>query len=178
MNAMSSQPTFEKRQIKAAEQIVEKAEAFLAPVLPGLDHGGLVSLKKDVVEVAISLATNIRLSTKKYYFNFAMSPNSQMTSSSPSQMTISGSRLYRSDLEKYNVRDLDTGKTLKLNKASRDARDQIIGERILLVEPALYRRRRGAEDAILQKPLVLVQLSEPPRSNSSKLTRIFNSVLG
>ena len=180
MNAMSVHPDFEKRQSKAAEKIVEKAQTFLAPVLPGLDHGALISLYKDVVEVAIRLATSMRLSTKRYYFSFAMSPDSPMASPSPYQLTASGAggKLYRSDSERYQLRDLSTGKRLKANKASRDARDEIIGERILLVEPALRRRRRGAEDVVLQKPLVLAQLSEPPRGSSSKLTAIFKSVIG
>ncbi len=179
MNAMSIQPSFEKRQSKAAEKIMKKAQSFLAPVLPGLDHGGLVSLHKDVIKVAINLATDIRLSSKSYHFSFAMSLNSQvMTPSSSCQLPTGGSKLYSSDLERYHVRDLGTGKTLKSSKPSRDARDQVIGKRILLVEPALCRRRRGAEDAILQKARVLAHLLEPPRGNSGKLTKIFNSVLG
>lgn len=179
MNAMSIQPNFAKRQSKAAEKMVEKAQSFLAPVLPGLDHAGLVSLHKDVVEVAMNLATDIRLSSKSYYFSFAMSLSSQVvTPTSSCQLPTGGSKLYSSDLERYQVRDLGTGKTLKLSKPSRESRDEIIGKRILLVEPALCRRRRGAEDAILQKARVLAHLSEPPRGSSGKLRGILNSVMG
>ncbi len=165
MNAMSIHPDFEERQSKAAEKIVEKAQSFLAPVLPGLDDEGLISLYKDVIEFAIHLATNMRLSTKSYYFSFAMSPDSPMASPSPPQLTTSGGKLYRSDSERYRIRDLSTGKRLKSTKPSRDARDEIIGERILLVEPALRRRRRGAE-SFCKSPWCW----RNSRGNSSKLT--------
>ena len=178
MNAMSMQPDFKEQQSKAAEKITQKAQSFLAPVLPSLDHEGMVSFYEDVVAIAINLATDIRLSTKKYYFSFDTGPSSQRTSSSLSPLSISGSRLYLRDLERYRVRNVGTGKLLKPNKFPIDVRDAAIGECISLVEPALYRRRIGGEDTILQKAHVLATLLEPPRSNTGKLAKLINSFIG
>ena len=118
-----------------------------------MTEGGMRVFHQDVTEAAASLASIIRCATTSYYSNFATYRDLDR----PSFLTdAQGGRLHRRDLDKFKFRDIRSRKPLKSGPALKIMGQNVIGEQILLVQPGLYRRRRGAEDIMLNATLLMV----------------------
>lgn len=138
-----------------------------------MTEGGMKVFQQDVIEAAVSLASIIRCSTTSYYLSFATyrDPNG------PSFLTdAQGDRLHRSDLDRFKIRDIRSRKPLKPGPALKVMGQNVIGEQILLVEPGLYRRRRGAEDIMLKKPVILAQIPDNPVPRRSMMGKLEDAV--
>lgn len=127
----------------------------LAHMLGGPDvtvhEEGWMELHKQVVLPAIELGTAIRVSMVDYHFVtrlFNKAPNKQGT-------------IYQNEIQHYQLVDNATHKIIRPDSALKIGEAGRIGDEMLVVSPALLRRRDGDHRAIITRPTVLVKLDQP-----------------
>ena len=141
---MSASPEFVQRQDIAAGKITQRIAVKLGYLLPKIDSEALSELQIEIVGAAVKLATMIHCSTTDYYFVFEENSGT----------------IIRNDLNSFEVRNASSGRLVKPGTLLVVNIEDPIGERILVVQPALYRRRRGAADRLLQKGVILGRMFE------------------
>ena len=141
---MSASPEFVQRQDVVAGKITQSIAVKLGYLLPKIDSEALSELQIEVVGAAVKLATMIHCSTTDYYFVFEENSGT----------------LIRNDLNSLEVRNASSGRLVRPGTLLVVNIEDPIGERILVVQPALYRRRRGAADRLLRKGVILGRMFE------------------
>ena len=174
--ALSVSEKFASHQIEATVRITKEAEAFLKSLLPVMTEGGMKVFHQDVTEAAVSLASIIRCSTTSYYLSFATYRDPDTIDGLSFLTDAQGDRLHRSDLDRFKIRDIRSRKPLKPGPAFKAMGENVTGEQILLVQPGLYRRRRGAEGIMLKKPVILAQIPENPVPHRSMMGKLKDAV--
>lgn len=142
---MRASDGFAARQNEAASTVTEHVHRQLGPFLSeleSLDSKAMSNFHDEVVMAAVKLASTMRCSSTSYFAAFA----------------DNASHLYQSDLKRYQIRDAKSGKLEPDNPGSK--KDGAIGDKILTVQPGLYKRPRRAEAIELQKPIVLARTWE------------------
>ena len=144
LQAMSASPEFVQRQDIAAGKITQSIAVKLGYLLPKIDSEALSELQIEVVGAAVKLATMIHCSTTDYYFVFEENSGT----------------FIRNDLNSFEVRNASSERLVRPGTLLAMNIEDPIGERILFVQPALYRRRRGVADRLLQKGVILGRMFE------------------
>ena len=145
LQAMRASDGFAQRQNEAASTVTEHVYRQLGPFLSkleSLDSKAISNFHGEVVMTAVRLASTMRCSSISYFAAF----------------TDNVSPISQSDLFTYQIRDAESGK-LKPDKPG-SKQEVAIGDRILTVQPGLYKRARTAEAIELQKPIVLATTRE------------------
>ena len=141
---MRASDGFAQRQNEAASIVTEHVYLELGPLLSKLespDSKAMSNFHDEVVMAAVKVASTMRCSSTSYFVAF----------------TENASLLYQSDFNKYQIRDARSGMLLKLDNPS-PKEQGAIGNRILTVQPGLYKRPRRAESIELQKPILLARI--------------------
>lgn len=149
---MSASVEFAHRQEAASRSIAKEADTLLKTFLPRLEKKAVSMFRQDVIKPAIALASRIRCSTSSYNLD----------------ITRKSGCLNRNDLNRFQVRNARSGKMLKADQTLFVTNAGAIGESILMVQPALYRRRKAAEDILLKKAIVLAKVFEPTGAQIGK----------
>ena len=152
LHGLRAGAVFSRRQDSKARSIGRDAEKQLKPLLSSAPSKAMPLVQQKIVGDAIILATTIRCSGTSYFFDFM------------SRLTT----IYRDDLDRFQLRDAKSGRLIKSERAPATRHAGAIGESIFVIQPALYRRRRGAEDVLLKKPVMLVQFLEPQMARSDR----------
>lgn len=124
---------------------------------------------REITEPAVKLACTLRRSSASYDFVFMVTPQVYQTQRPDLPPPEKGGLVFPADLDRSEILDIETRKTLKPNRLEPN-RDGSIGNRIMIIHPALY-RCRGEEKILLGKQLLLAQLPEvsqrrgKPRNN-------------
>lgn len=160
--ALSSDPSYGRHLEMATQRITREASEFLEPLLPRRVPGAMSAFHRDITIPAINLASTMRQSTANYRFVFRLTSNEYMEGRPPLPRPGKGSLLYKADLAEIDVLDVGSRITLKKGRAYEEAKDGSIAESILVVHPALY-RKRTTESSLLSKRVVLAELLKPPQ---------------
>ena len=147
MNALSVSEKFASHQTKATVRITKEAEVFLKPLLPDMTEGVMKVFHQDVTEAAASLASIVRL-FQLPAITSALRPIAILIP----RMDRRSSQTYRAiDSIEVILTDLKS-KPLKPGPMLNVTGKNVIGEQILLVQPGLYPRRRGARVSCSKSP--------------------------
>ncbi|KAL6715321.1 hypothetical protein ACLMJK_007586 [Lecanora helva] len=128
-------------QIRDAQvrSIHKYADGLLHDLLPNRTREAMKEFRREIVGRSIELASIIRCSSKEFYFDF----NAKL------------GPIIQDDLKNAEFRDAASKKVLKPSGQNAMSQADVIGEGILVVQPALRRRRVDAADVVLRKPLIL-----------------------
>ena len=135
--------------------LAQSLYSALAHMLGGVDvtilEEGWKELHKQIVLPAVELVTAIRLSMVDYQFVarlFNKGPEKEHT-------------IFRNEIQHYQLVDNATHKIIRPDSALKIAEDGRIGDELLIVSPALLRKKDKDHRAIISKPTVLVKLDQP-----------------
>lgn len=140
---MCARSRFPRLQQEHARAISKEAAFGLESILPKVSSTALAKLQDEVIIPAVVLATKIRCSFTHYYFDF---------------IKLSG--IQRQNLDAVQLRNVKSGKRIPSSHAYISDATGIIGQDLLTIQPALYRRRPGMEDAVLSPAVLLTKLIE------------------
>ena len=148
--------------IQQGEALAKSLYSALARMLCGADvdvhEDGWEELHKQVVLPAIELATAMRLSMT----NYQMVP--RLFNRAPDKATS----IYHSEIQHYQLIDNATHKIVRPDSELKIANDGRVGVELLVVSPALLRRKDEDQRTIICKPAVLVSLDEPMGKRSKQ----------
>lgn len=145
-----------------------EAQDFLEPVLPKRGGNAFNEFHREITVPAVNLACILRKSSASYEFMFMTDPKLYQKER-PELHPETAGLLFPGNLEMSDILDIETRKTLRPGRVER-GKDGSIGNRIMVIHPALY-RRKGNDEICLGKQLLLAQLPEPshrlgkPRNN-------------
>lgn len=132
----------------------------LAHMLGGADitvpEEGWKELHKQIVLPAIELATAIRVSMVDYHFAVRL-----FNKAAEKQHTI-----YHNEIPHYQLVDNATHKVVRPDSVLKIAEDGRIGEELLVVSPALMRKKDEDHRAIICRPTILLKLDQPMEKRS------------
>lgn len=124
-------------------------------------------LHDHIVNPAVQVATNMRLSTETYR-------TTSRLAGKPSEQ----SSMFIHEVQRCNMIDLSSHKIIRPDSILKVGEDGRIGEQMLVVQPALIRTPREAgTNAVLCKPSMLVRLDEP-MGRKSKGMKVFQHLFG
>ena len=137
------------------EALTRSLYSALAHMLGGLDatvpEEGWKDLHKQVVLPAIELATAIRVSMVDYHFVarlFRKGPEKQ-------------NAIYHNEIQHYQLIDNATHKIVRPDSSLKIANDGRIGDELLILSPALVRKKDEDHSTIISKPTILIKLDQP-----------------
>ena len=165
INAILGRPSFKDGQAKFAKDVTREAENFIAPLLPRLAKGAFSRFHSQITLPAIDFASTLRRSPAHYHFLHGLNQGLQL-SSRPDLTPLKKPRsVHKAELDRVDVLDIDSRKTLKPNQSLAATREGYIGDEIMCIHPALCRRKGDGAGTVLRKPLDLVKLLSPlPRN--------------
>ncbi|KAI9836587.1 MAG: hypothetical protein M1819_001219 [Sarea resinae] len=162
-------------QDKIAQAIREAAMGLLEPFLPEDSELAAVSksFHEEIILPAIRLHQDLRLSSSRYAFEYQAKVED-------ADRRSSGSPIFLKDLQRLELIDVDTERTLKPDSSVRYTDDGCIGHLVLVVHPQLARKASDEErKIIIRKPVVLVRLLAPVRSRGQgPLGGLFAALMG
>ena len=127
----------------------------LAHLLHGPDvmvpEDGWEKLHKQVVLPAIEIATAMRVSMTDYQLE------TRLFKKAPEKANA----IYHNEIQHYQLVDNATHKIVRPDSTLKTADDGRIGEELLVVSPALLRKKDENHRAIICKPTILIKLDEP-----------------
>ena len=144
---MCARSRFPRLQQEHARSITREAASMLESILPNVSTDALTKLQDEVIMPAVVLAMKIRCSTTHYYFDFTK---------------LSG--IQPQNLEAVQLRNVKSGKRIPSSHTYISDATGIIAQGLLTIQPALYRRRPGMEDAVLSPAVLLAKLIEQSTS--------------
>ena len=147
-------------------QNLYKALSCLLPDLEA-EPEGWKSLFDQIFVTALQVSNSIHLSTIDYRILSRLSKPSDK--SKP---------VFRHELQKCEMMDMSSHKTIRPDNILKIADDGRIGEQMLCVQPALLRKNRdSAGSTMLCKPIILVKLDEP-MARRNRGMKVLTSWLG
>ena len=161
MNAISATSAYPSRQKEFAKSVTIEAADFLEPLLPKRAKNAMNAFHREITEPAVNFACILRKSSASYEFLFMADPTLHQNKRPELPPLEKNSLLFPGELERSEILDIETRKTLKPSRLEQ-GRDGSIGNRILIIHPALY-RRRADDEILLGKQLLLAQLPESSR---------------
>ena len=166
---------FAAARAEQAEALAKSLYSALARMLGGADatvpEDGWKDLHKQIVLPAIELSTAIRIAMVDYHLVarlFRKTPERANT-------------IYHNEIQHYQLIDNTTHKIIRPDSSLKIADDGRIGHELLIVSPALLRKKDEDHSAIISKPTILIMLDQPmeKRNRGIKgLTSIVSSFLG
>lgn len=152
-----------------------EAQDSLEPVLPNRGPNAFNVFHREITVPAVKFACILRKSSASYEFMF-MATAKLYQSERPELHPDTGGLLFPGNLDRSDILDIESRKTLRPGRVER-GKDGSIGNRIMVIHPALY-RRKGNDEILLGKQLLLAQLPEPshrlgkPRNNEGSRSLI------
>ena len=167
INAILGRPNFKDGQGKLAKDVTREAENFITPLLPRLAKGAFNRFHSQITLPAIDFASTLRRSPAHYHFIFSLNQGLHL-SSRPALTPLKKPRsVHKAELDRVDMLDIESRKTLKPNQNLAVARDGNIAEEVMCIYPALCRRKGDGGGTVLRKPLDLVKLLSPlPRNRN------------
>ena len=152
--------TFVNAQNKLAIEITNRVGQTLKDMLPKRGQQAMSLFCTQIISPTLDVSKQIACSPTDYYFRF---PQDKLGT------------LYRDDLSRYDIRDIRSGRQVRMASAdgeaktnclsSSDGKGSVVGECVLVVQPGFYRRRRqqgqAHEDVQLSKPVIVARLIAP-----------------
>ena len=138
-----------------SEVVAKSLYSALAHMLGGTDvtvpEEGWKDLHKQVVLPAVSLSTAIRVSMEDYHFV------PRLFCKAPETANI----IYHNEIQHYQLIDNGTHKIIKPDSSLKINEDGRIGNKLLIVSPALLRKKDSDHSVIISKPTILIKLDQP-----------------
>lgn len=178
LTALSATSAYPSRQTEFAKLVTMEAQDFLEPVLPKRGTNAFKTFHREITMPAVNLACTFRRSSASYEFIFTADPKLYQNERPPLE---TGGLLFPGNLGNSDIIDIETRKTMRPGRLEQ-GKDGSFGNRIMIIHPALY-RRRGNDEILLGKQLLLAQLPESshplgkPRNNEgsrSLISGLFN----
>ncbi|MCJ1392988.1 hypothetical protein MMC18_005860 [Xylographa bjoerkii] len=161
LSAMLNLPSFKAIQGDSATKVTREAENIFGPLLPRLAPSAMERFHFHITLPAIDLACNLRRSLIHYYFVYDIYEGQRPSIRPGLALQKKGRPVDQAERGKINIVDIDSHKTLKPSQALALMQDGKIGEEIMLIHPALCRRKGDGDEVTLRKSLHLVTLLEP-----------------
>ncbi|MCJ1473627.1 hypothetical protein MMC13_002278 [Lambiella insularis] len=168
LNAMLGLSAFKEVQGERATQVTREAESFIRPLLPTLGAEAMKRFHSQITLPAISLACSFRRSPVRYFLRYDLGPSVRSSQRPALAPQRKGRAINIAQRHEVDLLDVDSRKTLKANQGLAVARDGTLGEEILIIHPALSRRKGDAEEIMLRKTLELIKLLAPLPSKTTK----------
>lgn len=146
---------FTTARTQQGESLAKSLYAALSQMLAGSEvevhEDGWQELHKQVVLPAIDLATATRLSMSDYHLEWQLYPRTK------DKVSI----IYHGEIQNYHLVDNATHKIVRPDSVLKIADDGRVGTELLVVSPALLRKKDADRTVVICKPTVLIDLDEP-----------------
>jgi len=158
---MLSLPAFKEVQGDMATEVTREAENFMSPLLPRLAPTAMKRFHAHITLPAIDLACNLRCSPVRYSFVYNIHEGQRPSIRPTLAPQRKGRPVKQTERGKVNMVDVNSQRLLKPSQILVATQDGTIGEEIMLLCPALCRRKGEGDEVVLRKTLHLVKLLAP-----------------
>lgn len=153
LTAIAASVEYKQDRAEATNKLRISLITAVASVLPGVveSEPSQKNLFEKVIEPAVDLAVKIQTSAAEYRFNPRIAMKGQLGRRSVTS----------SDIPDFKIVDIKSGKHLRADSQVVPDNNGRIGDRLLILTPALVRCRPGSRSVRLSQEAILVELNSP-----------------